>query len=122
MPDRGKGRFNRITGADALPMLGVEVEECHQLFAVLLQAQRRFGIFGLVDFDEQIKRLFRIIFGLGLPNVVDRGLGLWLGQLWKAVKYVHRFVLPAPLMSCGGVDLIHGSPKPHESVRSSVYE
>jgi hypothetical protein len=34
------------------------------------QAQRRFGIFGLVDFDEQIERLFRIIFGFSLPDVV----------------------------------------------------
>ena len=59
-------------------MLGGEVEECHQLFAVLLQAQHRFGIFEPIDFDEQIEHLFRIIFGLGLPDVVDRGFGLWL--------------------------------------------
>jgi hypothetical protein len=38
-----------------------------------LQAQRRLGIFGFVDFDEQIEYLFRIIFGLSLPDVVDRG-------------------------------------------------
>ena len=43
-----------------------------------MQAQRRFGIFGLVDFDEQIERLFRIVFGFGLPDVVDSGFGLWL--------------------------------------------
>jgi hypothetical protein len=43
-----------------------------------LQAQRRLGIFGFVDFDEQIERLFRIIFGLILPDVVDRRFGLWL--------------------------------------------
>lgn len=64
MADGGKGGFDWVTGADALPMLGGEVEECHQLFAVLLQAQRRLGIFGLVDFDEQIERLFPIVFGL----------------------------------------------------------
>ena len=74
MPDRGEGRFNRIAGADALPMLGGEVEECHEFFAIFLQAQRRLGVFGLVGFDEQIERLFRILFGLGLPDVVDRGL------------------------------------------------
>jgi hypothetical protein len=38
-----------------------------------LQAQRRLGIFGFVDFDEQIEYLFRIIFGLSLPDVADRG-------------------------------------------------
>ena len=73
MADRGEGRFNWIAGADALPMLGREVEECHEFFAVFLQAQRRLGIFGFVDFDEQIEYLFRIIFGLSLPDVADRG-------------------------------------------------
>jgi hypothetical protein len=53
-------------------MLGGEVKECHELFAVSLQAQHRLGVFGLVDCDEQIERLLRIIFGLGLPDVVDR--------------------------------------------------
>ena len=78
MSDRGEGRFNWVAVTDALPMLGGEVEECHEFFAVFLQAQRRLGIFGFVDFDEQIERLFRIIFGLSLPDVVDRRLGLWL--------------------------------------------
>ncbi|MFT4783892.1 MAG: hypothetical protein ACJAVT_002785 [Yoonia sp.] len=43
-----------------------------------MQIQRHLGILWLLDFDEQIECLFRIIFGLGLPNVVDRGLGFWL--------------------------------------------
>jgi hypothetical protein len=30
----------------------------------------------VVDFDEQIERLFRIIFGLSLPDVVDRSFCL----------------------------------------------
>ena len=30
-------------------MLGGEIEECHEFFVVFLQAQRRIGIFGLVD-------------------------------------------------------------------------
>ena len=59
-------------------MLGEEVEECHEFGPVFLQAQRRLGIFAFVDFDEQIERLFRIIFGLILPDVVDRRFGLWL--------------------------------------------
>ena len=66
MPDRGEGRFNRITGADALPMLGGKVEECHEFFAVFLQAQRRLGVLCFIGFDEQIKRLDSIIRGLGL--------------------------------------------------------
>lgn len=74
----GEGRFNRIAGADALPMLGWEVEECHEFLTIFLQAQRRLGVLGLVDFNEQIECIFRIVFGLGLPDVVYRGFGLWL--------------------------------------------
>ena len=29
-----------------------------------------------IDFEKQIKGLFHIRFGLGLPDVMDRGLGL----------------------------------------------
>ena len=78
MPDCGEGGLDGIAGADALPMLCWEVEECHEFGPIFLQAQRRLGILGLIGFDEQIKGLFRILFGLGLPDVVDRGFGLWL--------------------------------------------
>ena len=119
MADRGERGLNWIAGADALPMLGGEVEECHEFGPILLQAQRRLGVFGLIYFDEQIERLLRIIFGLGLPDVVDRGFGLWLRQLGQAVEHVHRFVLPTPLLAGRGIDLIHGSPKPHGSIPDS---
>ena len=78
MSDRGEGGFNWITGADALRMLGGKVKECYDFGPVLLQTQRRLGVFGLIYFDGQIERLLRIIFGLSLPDVVDRGFGLWL--------------------------------------------
>ena len=119
MSDRGESRFNWITGADALPMLSWEVEECHEFGPILLQTQRRLGVFGLIYFDEQIERLLRIVFGFGLPDVVDRGFGLWLRQLGQAVEHVHRFVLPTPLLAGRGIDLIHGSPKPHGSIPDS---
>ena len=77
MADGVEGGLNRIAGADALPMLSWEVEERHEFGSIFLQAQRRLGILGLVGFDEQIQGLLRILFGLGLPNVVDRGFGLW---------------------------------------------
>ena len=57
MADRGEGGFNWIAGANALPMLGGEVEECHEFLSILLQAQHSLRIFGLVDFDEQIDAL-----------------------------------------------------------------
>ena len=52
MSDRGEGGFDRIAGAYALTMLGWKVEECHEFLAVLLQAQRRLGVFGFIGFDE----------------------------------------------------------------------
>jgi len=59
-------------------MLSWKVEECHEFFAVFLQTQRRLRVFLFVGFDEQVERLVRIVFGLGLPDVMERGLGLWL--------------------------------------------
>ena len=70
MSDCGKRRFNRIGCTDTLPMLGREVEECHEFFSIFLQAQCRLGILGFIGFDEQLEGLLRIFFGLGLPDVV----------------------------------------------------
>ena len=56
MSDSGEGGFNWIAGADALPMLSWEVEECHELGPVLLQAQRRLGAFWFIGFDEESVR------------------------------------------------------------------
>ena len=99
MPDCGERGLDWITGADALPMLGGEVEECHEFLTVFLQAKRRLGIFGLVGLDEQIKGLLGISLGLSLPDIVYRGFGFWLGQRGKAVEHIHGFVLPAALMA-----------------------
>ncbi len=66
-------------------MLGREIEECHELLAVFLKAQRSLGVFGLVGFDEQIKGLDRIVLGFCLPDIMDSGFGLWLRQLGKAI-------------------------------------
>ena len=71
MADGREGGFNWIAGADALSMLGGKVEECHEFGPILLQTQRRLGVFGLIYFDEQIERLLRIIFGLGLPTTIQ---------------------------------------------------
>ena len=116
MPDRGEGRFHRITGAGALPMLGGKVEERYAFFAVLLQAQRRLGILWLVGCDEQIKRLFSVGFGLGLPDIVQSSFGLWLGLLRQAIQHMHRFVLPASLLAALRIHLLQRRPKPYGTV------
>ena len=111
-------------------MLGWKVEECHEFFAVFLQAQRRLGIFGLVDFDEQIERLFCIIFGLGLPpsrdiaaQCPDGQRMLWIAalafgcdSLGKQLSTFIVFLLPAALLSGRRIDFIQCPPKPHGTV------
>ncbi len=82
MSDSGEGEFNWIAGADALPMLGWKVEECYEFLAIFLQAQGSLGIFGFVGFDEQFEGLFRIVFGLGLPDIVEGSFRFWLGKAW----------------------------------------
>ena len=99
MADRCERGFNWIAGADALPVLGRKVEERHEFVAIFLQAQRCLGILWLIGFDEEIESLVRIVFGLSLPDIVDRGLGLWLRQLGQAIEHVHRFVLPTSLLA-----------------------
>ena len=117
--DRGEGRFNSISGADALQMLSWEVEEYSELGPMFLQAQFRLGVFGFIGFDEQIECLLCIVLGFSLPDVVDRGFRLWLRQLGQAVEHVHRFVLPTPLREGRGMDPIHGSRKTHGSIPDS---
>ena len=116
MSDRGEGGHNRIAGADALPVLCRKIEECHELFTILLQSQRSLGVLCFIGFDEQIKGLDSIILGLSLPDVVDRGLGLWLRQFGNAIQHVHRFVPPAALVTGLGANLIHGHPEAHGTV------
>jgi len=116
MPDCGEGRFNRIAGADALPVRGREVEECHEFAAVFLQAQRSLGVFGFVGFDEQIEGLFGIVFGLGLPDVVQGGFGFWLRKIGQAIQHIHRLVHPTPLLACLGAYFFQRSPEPHSTV------
>jgi hypothetical protein len=60
-------------------------------------------------------------FGLCLPDIVERGLGLWLRQLGEAIRYVHRFVLPAASMAGFGKDLTQGCSALHSAVPSCQF-
>ena len=97
-------------------MLGWKVEESHEFLTVLLQTQRRLWVFCLIGFDEQIKGLLCILFGLSLPNVVDRSFGFRLGQFGKAVQHIHGLVLPAPLVARCGINLFQRGPEPHGTI------
>ena len=100
-----------VCGADARPMLGRESVKGHQLFIVFFQAVCGFRVFVLVGVNKQIKGLARIIFGLGLPDVVQIALGFWLNRLWPIVQYVGSLVYPAPLLLGVWVNLFDRIPE-----------
>ena len=58
--NRRKRRFDRVGGAQMLPMHGGKVVKDQQLLAILDQAVDGLGILGFVSFDEAIKRLLRL--------------------------------------------------------------
>ena len=118
MSERGKGGFNRVAGTDTLPMVGGEVEECHGFGPIPVQAQHRLGVFELVGFNELIKGVVLVVLGLCLPNVMNRGLGLWLRQLWPAIENAHRPVLPATLVV--GRGLISSTPAQNPMAPSPI--
>ena len=134
MPNRGKSGFNRIAGAAALPMLGGAVEECYEFSPILLQAQCRFGLFGFVDFDEQIKGLVRVVLGRDPPDIVYASFTLWLGAVRRMrlkhnmARFLRRngwweFVEPATSVLFAGIadDLycraVRSQPVGHEDMR-----
>ena len=59
MADRPEGRLNRIAGPNALPMLGGEGIEGHQLLLVLVQADGCFLAPSLMRLDEQVEGRYR---------------------------------------------------------------
>ena len=77
---------------------------------------RRLGVFRLIGIDEQIERLLRAHFVLGLANIVRCGFGLWLRQLWQAIEHAHRFVLQAPLLVGFRIHFVERGPEPHGTV------
>ena len=116
MPDRGEGRFNRVAGANGLPMLGREVEESHEFTAVFLQTQCCLGIFGFIDFEKQIERRVSIGFGLCLPDIVQRGFGFWLGQFGQAIEHIHGLVHPTALLTGYWEYLFQCGPEAHGTI------
>jgi len=84
--DSGKGGLDGVAGADALPVQGGKIEESHEVVAVFLQAERGFGVFSFVGFNEQIAGFCGILPGLGLPDAVQGLLGFWLRKLGQAIE------------------------------------
>ncbi len=82
MPDGAKGGFNRVTGPDALPVLGRKIIERQQFIPILVQTQRGFRVFRFVGVNKQIKRRVGIFPGLCLPDGVQ---GLLAKSSWRCL-------------------------------------
>ena len=78
MADRCNAGLDWIWRSDALPVSCRNVVEGAQFGLVLLQRGRRFWVFVLKGFDEQIERFRSFFFGLSTPNIVQHGLGFYL--------------------------------------------
>src|SRR5260370_38938394 len=59
-PDRSKGRFDRIGGAQMRPVPGREVVKSKEPIFVFLQPLGRFWILGLIAGNELIKEIFSV--------------------------------------------------------------
>ena len=62
-------------------MLGREVEEGQQFFAVFLEAESGFRILRFIGFNEQVKCLLGVCLCLGLPDRVQGLFRFRLGRL-----------------------------------------
>src|ERR1700687_880509 len=82
-----------------LPVLGREVVEGKQRFAILGQALGRLVVFDAPGLNEGVERHERILLGLGHPDLLERPLGLRLQTLRKLVEDIGGLVYPAALAS-----------------------
>ena len=70
MSDGGEGALDWIRCAEMLPVLGREVVEGEQRFAILAQAIDRLLVLDAIGFDEPIECSIGVLPGLRHPDVL----------------------------------------------------
>ena len=78
MPASPKGGLDRVGRPDTLPELRRELEKDQQRLTILLQTPRRFWVLRLIGPDELVKGPLGLFLGVGLPDLMQRLLGLGL--------------------------------------------
>ncbi len=68
MADRSKGRFDRVGGTNALPVLDREVEEAHLVLVVLDQLAGSLRILHFTARQELVESLVGIVSGFRYPG------------------------------------------------------
>ncbi len=78
VPDSPEGGLDRVGRPDTLPVLRREIIKDQQLLTILLQTQRHLWVLRLIGPDEQVKGPLGLFLGVGLPDLMQRLLGLGL--------------------------------------------
>jgi len=86
MMDRGKGAFDRVAGADMLPVLGREIIEGEQDFPILGQTIGGLVVLRPVLGKKTIEGLLGIITTLDHPDLFEARLGSGLHGLGELVE------------------------------------
>ncbi len=114
--DRGKGRLDRVGGADALPVLGREVEEVHRLLAILDQLHCGLGILVLVAGQETVEGPVGLVPGLRHPDLLQCRLHPGMDGLRHGGQHVGGLVHPAALVPGLRKHPVERRPEPHGTV------
>ena len=116
MPQGSEGRFDRVGGADALPVFRREIVERHQRRSILDQTFDSIRGLGLIDGDEGVERPNRVASGLRLPEVMKCFFRVGLGTCRKPVQHGAQLVHPATLVTGFRPQFQHRIPDSHGAV------
>ncbi len=105
--DRSKGRLDRVGGANALPVLGREVEEVHQLLAIPDPLHCGLGILVLIAGQETVEGPVGMVPGLRHPDLLQCRLHPGLDGLRHGGQHVDGLVHPAALVPGLRIDQWH---------------
>ena len=97
-------------------MLGWVVIERQQHVQVTGDLRNRLGPLGPVGIRKRLHSHGGVIFVLGVPDLHQRGLRVWLGRLGQGVEDVGDLVEPAPLFPGVGEHLAQRGPEPQRAV------
>lgn len=116
MAHGGKSGFDRIGRADVGPVLGRKVVEGQELFPVLLETGCGLGVFGFIGLQKGVESLFRLLAGLGHPDLVKGLLSFFLKRIRNRVENIGCLVDPTALVFHLGEYFFHRSPEAQGSI------
>src|SRR5674476_661780 len=121
MANRREYTFDGVRRPQVIPMLGREVEEGQQRFAVLRQAVDRLVMFRLVFLGEDIDRYLGQSAARRQVNFAQILLHVRLHRQRDLVQHVRGLMHPAALMRRSGKDLIERLPEAERTVTNGDF-